>query len=310
MSNERWKLPNFFVVGAQKCGTTSLFEQLRKHSQVFIPEIKEPEFFATPPPPGQRGKILQWRACRTVEEYRHVYRDAGKFAAVGDLSPGYLWDPRAPGSIRETCPEAKIVIMLRDPVMRAHSAYLMNYGRGRDTSPNFGEALRRDAVRDKSHYCGSYFYVEYGLYAEPVARYFDVFGRDRVLVLLFDELAADPQALFTRLAYHIGIDPQEFHSLELSEVHNAYRMPRFMKAFRIAGALGLRTKLIPRSMRNRLHDTFLFERQRKPPLDEKSRQYLQEIYEPDVSRLENILGRSLPELRRSWTAEAALPNGV
>jgi hypothetical protein len=290
--------PNFFVVGAQKCGTTSLYAHLKRHPQVFVPALKEPDYFAALPPAS--GMLFPTLRCRTLDDYQAMYRGAGRFAAIGDLSPTYLWDEVSAGRIHEACPQARIIIMLRDPVVRAHSAYLMNLGRDYDRNPTFRQALEKEQTRDKSSWYTAWQYVEAGLYAAQVRRYVETFGREQVLVLLFDDLKENPRKLFAQVAAHIGVDPEGFGTADLSAAHNTYKMPRFMTAYRIAGALGLRSWLLPPPVRAWFHRFPLLFDRTKPPLDDQSRQYLQKIYDPDVAELEKLLGRTFPELRKSW----------
>jgi Sulfotransferase family len=290
-------LPNFFVVGAAKAGTTSIYHHIKMHPQIFVPEEKEPSFFATPAPPGVKPFHAR---CPTFDEYKKMYQGSVGFTAVGDLSTPYLWDENAPRRIHEACPNAKIIIMLRDPIARAYSFYLMNLLTELDTTPTFQEALRRDAARDKSTWFTCFQYVGAGLYHDQVRRYLDLFGSERVLVRLFDELKENPHDLYAAIAAHLDIDAEPFHAIEVDQAHNYYRMPRFRVAYRIAGALGLRTKLLPPSVRRWLnHNPLLFDR-KKPTMDDASRQYLKGIFEPDVARLEALLGRTFPELRKSW----------
>jgi hypothetical protein len=229
-----------------------------------------------------------------------MFQGSEGFAAVGDLSTPYLWDENAPRRIHDACSDAKIIIMLRDPIARAYSFYLMNLLNELESAPTFREALRRDATRDKSTWFTSFQYVEAGLYHDQVRRYLELFGSERVLVRLFDELKENPRDLYAAIADHLGIDAAPFDAIKVSEAHNYYRMPRFRVAYRIAGALGLRSKLLPPSVRRWLnHNSLLFDR-KKPPMEDASRQYLKGIYEPDVARLEALLDRNFPELRKSW----------
>ena len=290
--------PNFYVVGAQKCGTTSLYQHLKKHPQVFLPEVKEPAYFSDPPPPG--AKLLYPDSRVTIDYYQGLYRDARGFEAIGDTSPHYLRDADSARRIHEVCPGAKIIVMLRDPVVRAHSAYLMNLLRDFDSAPTFGQALQRDKERNKGSWFTAWQYVEAGLYSSQVRRYLDKFGKDQVLVLMFEDLAVRSQELFAQVASHLGVDPGLIDVTSVSEPHNYYRMPRFKTAYRIAGALGLRSKLTSPSFRRLLNRSGLLFKTEKPPLDAESRKYLQEIYGPDIAQLEELLGRKLPELRKSW----------
>ena len=238
-----------------------------------------------------------------MEEYQQLYRRARGFAAIGDLSPIYLWEENAAKRIYKVSPTAKIIIMLRDPVVRAHSYYLMHLRIGGESALSFKEALRRDSTRNKSSWFTSWQYVEAGLYSAQVRRYLDVFGRDQVLIRLFDDLAKDPEGLFAGIARHIGVDPTLFGGADLSEAYNTFKAPRFALAYRIARSAPvkkLRQKVMPRSAQKWLKSSPFLYRTKKPPLDDESRQLLQKTYDPDISCLEEMLGRKLPELRKSW----------
>src|SRR6266849_533449 len=136
--------PNFFLVGAAKAGTTSAYAYLSQHPQVFFPRIKEPHFFTRVRPSGEQRFFVEAITDRTA--YLRLFRGARGFGVVGDASPSYLWHPHVAHRIRARVPDAKIAIILRDPVERAHSHYLMDYREGvQDLS--FYEALVRDMNR-------------------------------------------------------------------------------------------------------------------------------------------------------------------
>jgi hypothetical protein len=292
--------PNFYVVGAQKCGTTTLYEHLAKHPQVFVPEAKEPEFFSAAP---DSGFVHGSKVCKTVDDYQRQYQPGAGYPAIGDFSTGYLWDDQVPAKIRAVTPEAKIVVMLRDPVARAHSAYLMVYRNGKDTARTFQEALERDAHRSRSSWFSAFHYVDAGLYHLQVKRYLDTFGSDRVLVLMFEDLIRQPRELLVRISRHLGIDPEPFSSLDLSEAYNQFRAPRSMGAYKLLRnpyLKKLRKRVLPAAAQNWLRDNPLFYSHKKPDLDEASRGMLERIYDSDISSLENLLSKRYAELRKSW----------
>ncbi len=291
MTDRKLIWPNFFIVGAVKSGTTSLYAQLKKHPQVFLPEMKEPHYFASSPQPPN----LEDQHCTgDLEAYQRLYRGAESFPAIGDASPSYLWDEKAPRNIYEVCPQAKIIIILRDPVARAYSEYHMAIMNGSETLP-FPEALRLDYAREKKGYWIARLLVELGMYHDQVLRYFDTFGRDRVLVLLFEDLIKNPKDLYARIATHLGIDPGAFDASEYTDAQNAYKMPRSLIVYHLwtsPASRALRRKLLPPSVQKRIRNSSilqLFFDNKKPEIDDESRRFLQAVFEPEVTALKLFL---------------------
>ena len=297
-SNVVW--PNFFVVGAVKCGTTSIWAHLRQHPQVFVPAVKEPHFFADCVAPVPKA-VAHQHCPGDVERYQRLYQGAEKYAAIGDLSPSYLWDEDAPAKIHKVSPQAKIVIMLRDPVDRAFSHYLLKVQEGAERRP-FLKAVQEDYALKQKGWWISNLYVELGLYTAQVRRYMEIFGEDQVKVFLFDDLNRNPEDLFSRLCQFIGIDPALVEKSELEKVHNPYKVPRSRVFFGVASFLGpkIRHMLLPASLRWRLYNSSLLFDMKKPRQTDESKRFLQGLYEPEMTRLEQLMDRKLPELRKSW----------
>ena len=288
--------PNFYVVGAIKCGTTSIYAHLRQHPEVFLPAIKEPHYFVTLKSTARKDYADRW--VGNLETYQQLYQGASGFPAVGDLSPSYLWDPTTPGRIHAVCPDARIIILLSDPVDRAYSHYLMEW-RDYKAPKSFWQALQDDYFATDKGLCITNLYVELGLYCDQVKRYIETFGQDQVLVCLFNEFR-DSRALFGKIARHIGISETPFDAMILDRAFNTFHAPRNMGLHR-----ALR-KIFPQDARRLVREminlptvsNFLYT-SRKPPLDKRSRRFLQDQYEGDIARLEELLGRKLPELKGS-----------
>ena len=293
--------PNFYVVGAAKCGTTSVWAYLRKHPQVFLPKMKDPSYFISAPRrPGPDHCV------GNLEAYQSLYRGAKGYKAIGDTTTGYLFDRNVPGRIHEVCPHARIVILLRDPVARAYSNYYMFERYGVERLPFF-EAVQRDHSKAiETNNFGALFpqlYVELGLYYEQVLRYIETFGREQVGIFLFEDMQKDTRKVMSSICCHIGVDPALMDSKELARRHNPGRVPRVRWLYHAARAVlsqPLRRKIFPVSVRDWLGESPLFYKGYKQPRDERATKYLQSIYDPDLRRLEELLERKLPELRSSW----------
>ncbi|MGH7916925.1 MAG: sulfotransferase family protein [Candidatus Binataceae bacterium] len=295
---ETW--PNFFIVGAAKAGTTSLYAYLRQHPRIFLPKVKEPQYFATVRPAPEYAHLVD--AVTDRERYLRLFRKADHYAAVGEASPSYLWDPEAAARIKQSVPEARIIISLRDPIERAYSHYLMDYREGAQDLP-FYEALCRDLARDEKGIGISYLYVELGQYAAQVSRYLEAFGPERVQILMFEDLRRETRKTVAQVARFLGLETAPVSAIDTSTVHNGYSVARARWARRLAGARWTRTlgqTVVPHSVGAFIFEKFMLKPAVKPPIDQDAVRLLRDIYEPDVRQLERTLGRSLPELRRSW----------
>lgn len=301
MSPPLW--PNLFIVGAAKAGTTSLYEYLRGHPDVFFPSIKEPHFF-TEVRPAPEHRYAQRRFVTRREEYLALYEGAKGKALRGDASPSYLWCPAAPARIAQVSPEARIVVLLRDPIERAYSHYLMEFREGADHG-TFAEALARDQARPEKGWAVSHLYLELGFYATQLARYFEHFPRAQVFVLELEELRGQKarREALARLCAFLGIDPAGLDEEAFAHVANGYAAPRAEWLRRLAGARWARAignRLVPERLGRAVFERFFLRPAPPPPIPEALRAELARLYAPEIDRLEVLLGRTLPSLRRAW----------
>lgn len=240
----------------------------------------------------------------TFQHYRRLYRNAAGFPAIGDITPLYLWDQNTARNIHEFSPNAKIIVTLRDPIARAFSQFLQYQREGTEPERSFEKAIRRYDNKQDRLWEHSHEYIEMGMYCEQVQRYLEVFGAGQVLILLTEDLSRNPKEFFLSIANHLGIDPEPLMQENLGEAHNAFRIPRFGKLYHVIG--GSRTKdfvmeYLPDRLKHWLKESpALYAAAKKPRLEEGARKLLQERYEPDISCLEKLLQRELPELRMSW----------
>jgi hypothetical protein len=302
--------PTFFLVGAQNSGTTSLYSQLRQHSEVFLPPLKEPHFFSDLPPlAGMRYPI-----ARVAEQdaYLRLFNQAGDYKAIGDASTSYLWDPGAPYRIHAANPQAKIVMLLRDPIERAQSHYLMDVRDGWQHLP-FREALQQDWQSTEKRHGMARLYIDLGLYCRQVERYLKLFGPERVCILSFTSLDAQPmngaRPALSQVVDFLGLDSAQLSRIDTSRRENEFTVSRWRWVSRIAGArwarrLGL--TLVPASLgstffiKQLVFEPLFLKRADKPPIPAEVKEWLISIFKDDVSALEKLLGRSLPDLRRTW----------
>jgi Sulfotransferase family len=273
--------PNLFVVGAPKSGTTSLWRWLGEHPEIFMSPVKEPRFFS-----GSRSL----RSVTDRESYLRLFADARSEKLRGEATPSYLARKRVPEAIRAVSPEARIVISLREPVDWTHSAYLRNVEDGIEDR-TFLEAVSDDlahrrAAPDRSPY------VRPSLYSRSVERYMRSFG-DRVTVLFFENLAADPRGTMRGLYGALGVDAGFADRFD-PKPQNQYAVPRNAAIKPLLAGRRLVRGLIPRGLRQGLFNAMMTPAP-KPEPDPESVRMLREAYEPDVVALQALLGRRLPQ---------------
>jgi hypothetical protein len=294
-AEEIW--PNFFIVGAQKAGTTSLYFYLKKIPGVYMPPLKELFYFA---PHAVQSSIAD--VIRDKKEYLKLFENARGYTAVGEATPFYLCDPDAPKLIHQTVPHARIIMILRDPIERAYSNYLMKM-KYSGMKSSFHDELMRDYKSQEKMFGRSTMYVEFGMYYEQVKRYLDIFGREQVKVIIFEEFVQHPEQIVNEVLAFLGVN---YTVTEIREQYNPYSVPRSTIAlwifafFRWLRARNIKfykiLNLLPDSLVESLPEKILFKRKQKPKIEPKAVKFLQEIYRDDVIRLESLLGRSLPWL--------------
>jgi len=275
--------PNFFIVGAAKAGTTSLYAWLRQHPQVYMSPVKEPHYFSKDLVKNVRFMISE------EQEYLKLFRHAANFRVIGEASASYLPFGRIVAErIKAAVPHARIIIILRDPVERCFADYLMHV-RNRQESMPFYEALVNSHLSEV--------YIQ--RYTQPVSDYLGVFGKENVLVLMFEDLKKNPRALLKQVAQFLDVDEEPMMEVKLS-VENPGGVPRGRMS---RAVLALRRRIpvpvlpLPKALKSSLGRLLLAP---KPPMDPKAVEYLRPIFEADLRELEQVLGRPLTELRKVW----------
>lgn len=290
-------LPDFLVIGAARAGTTALHRFLRQHPDVYMPSVKEPNFFA------YEGKSL---ACKgpgadyinnsitELESYRALFSHARPGALKGEASPLYLFEPDAPANIARHIPKAKLVVVLRNPVEQAFSHYLYAVKQRIEPLDDFVEALRSEADRLAAGWQPLFGYSTFPRYGEQLARYFQLFPRDQFFIRTYEDFSQNQAQFLQELFTFLGVDPTI--EVDLSERPNAGGTPKsrliqdfLMKPNPITGAVGL---VVPRELRWRIRDWLAgFNLKRGAEMPPEAREMLRERLSDDVARLGALLDR-------------------
>ncbi|MEO8271611.1 MAG: sulfotransferase [Aureliella sp.] len=206
--------PNFFIVGAPKCGTTTLYETLRQHPRVFMPFdkqnywiTKEPGYFC--PELIARGNL----AIDNLSSYLQLFADAQGEDRIGEASALYLFSKTAARSIAEFCPAAKIIVMIREPVAMMQAWHADNLRHGHDDVLSFQQAIELEPMRQQGQSipAGSGYplclqYRAMASFSQQIERYLSVFGREQIKVILLEDMAAAPRATLNTVLEFLGLE--------------------------------------------------------------------------------------------------------
>jgi hypothetical protein len=285
-SPTRW--PNLFLVGAAKAGTTTLYGHLRAHPSIFMSPLKEPHFFSRIRTDPARAALYPY--VSEPQAYLELFAGAGTQPFRGEASASYLWDRGAADRIAAACPDAWIVISLRDPVERAYSNYWNDIREGLDDR-QFLTAIKEELRLAEPQWGLTSLYVDCGWYAAAVRRYLELFP-DRVAVLFFERFIVTPKPEMRALFERLRLDPTVADSLP-ERADNRFRLPRGSLAGQLLGSPLMRRvarAALPRSVRPLAKERFLLRTAAKPPMDPRARRLLEDIYEDDSRELAATIG--------------------
>jgi len=293
-------IPDTFIVGAPRCGTTAMWSYLGAHPEIFMAGKKEIAHF---------GDVVNDPAYKDRELYLAEFEAAGGAKRVGEATVWYLYSELAAREIKEFNPQSRIIIMLRNPVDMIRSLHAKNLMIGQEDEKDFTAALalepaRRDRERLADGTCPlrPCFYREIGRVSSRVAAYFDVFGRDRVHVVIHDDLRDDSAAAYrgvlefleVALEFKPDLDPvNEHRELRSLLLHRALRnIPDFVRT--------LGKKLLPSNIRpGRALMDLNAPSQRPMEMAPGLRRELRHEFAPEVAKLSELLGRDLAHWSRT-----------
>jgi hypothetical protein len=311
-SGARQRVPDFFIVGHAKSGTSALYEMLRRHPQVYMPDVKEPWYFV--PELRSRAKGAgDERHPRTLDGYLALFQDAAPEQRAGEATPSYLFSEHAAARIAELQPDAKIIAIMREPASFLRSLHMQFLQTGVETERDLGKAIalegrRREGkdVPSTSTRPQALLYSEHVRYVEQLRRYEQQFGRERMLVLVYEDFRADNEATLRRVLRFLDVD--DTVAIEPLEVNptvgiRAPRVSGLVRSLYLGRGPGARRAkraiktLTPSRLR---HGAMAIERRAQlgEPLavDEQLMAELRARFAPEVSALAEYLDRDMAKL--------------
>jgi hypothetical protein len=293
--------PNFFIVGAPKCGTTALYEYLKAHPNIFMPTLKEPHFFST--------DLVTHPIVTTLEDYLGLFEDSTSLhLRIGEASASYLLSSKALLNIREFNRDAKIIAMFRNPVEMVHSFHSQLLYWSDETVEDFEAAWRLQERRsqglDLPRTCREPFWLQYAQIARfgtQTQRLLSTFPREQTKLILYDDFAASPQDIYNEVIDFLEIERNhrtdfprvnENKRVKIAWFRDFYRKPppALHKAYRLLKqAMGTERVV---AVKNKIVNMNTV-RERRPPLSPGLRAELVEVFHDEVVLLSKLLNRDL-----------------
>lgn len=290
-------LPNVFIVGSAKSGTSSLYQYLKQHPAVFMSRIKEPHYLCSDcfperfTGPGDEG--FSDNIVRNREAYLELFENPGEATILGEASVYYLNFPDSAERIKALNPDAKIIAVLREPVSRAFSAYLHTTRDGRETL-SFELALKVESERIAKGYQPLWWYQQIGYYSQQVRRYLEVFDPSQIRIFLYEDLK-DTERVLQEVFKFLDIPPDI--PVDTSIRYNVSGVPKSRWIYNFfAQPNPLKSALkpfFPTALRQRLGHQAKAMTLQRIELRRETRTMLQERYRDDIHELEQLLDRDL-----------------
>jgi hypothetical protein len=309
-------VPTFLVVGAARSGTTGLVEGLRTNTQVFITEPKEPHYFAFHggavdfQGPGDAATINRV-SVPDIDDYLSLYPKGG-YAVYGDgsVSTMYYHEHALPEVLRMN-PQMRLIVLLREPVSRAHSSFQYMRARGFEPLEDFLEAVRAEPERKRDNYHHLWHYTSMSLYADAVAAMADAVGPEQLSVLFYDDLERDYEGTVSQALRFIGAPEQEGEASGVPRV-NISGTPRAQTLQRVIWSItrhemvrGTVKRVTSYRMRESVRRLFL----RRTEVPRGAVKELAPRFGEDLARLNEVLDRVGVNERPGWLTEKSAGGG-
>src|SRR4051812_13577463 len=293
-------LPDFLIAGVPKAGTTALHAALVRHPGLFLPAVKEPKFFLTdgrPPATGGPGDVQTYQEhVWRPEDYEALFDPAPPGARLGEATPFYLYERGGHERIKALVPSARLILLLRDPVDRAHSNWTHLWNAGLEPEADFLAACRAEPERKAAGWAGFWHYISLGRYGEQVQHLYRHFPREQVLLLRYRELKDAPGATLDRVCAFLGVEtglltsiPRENVNRHVVEDNGVNRVLRAL--LRTGGHVGHRFP-VPLRLAARGPLLTLLHRKRgtRPVTTPQERAALLPLFADDIALLQEVTG--------------------
>tara|TARA_S200000501_G_scaffold341861_1_gene351551 strand:- start:7992 stop:8957 length:966 start_codon:yes stop_codon:yes gene_type:complete len=314
--------PNFFIVGAAKSGTTSIYNILENHPEIFMCPIKEPHHFSKDIKISNFNDSYKKRNIFDIDEYlssenlehKHIayindfskyiqlFRNVTNQKIIGEVSNGYLYSELAAREIFKFNPTAKIIIILREPVDRCFSHWLMDYRIGLSRSNSCIDDIMYDYnLNDKIWGGLSHTYIQIGLYYDQVKRYVDIFPKENLKILFFKDLKNNPNKFEKEILNFLNLESSK-NEKKIEKKFNQARVPKYRFSSLVYNYFISRPhlkKVIHPSLAKKFKNLlFTPNFEKKNYLTSSDKNEIQKFFIEDINNLENLLEVNLSDWKK------------
>ncbi len=301
------KKPNLFIVGEAKCGTTALHYFLSQHPEIYMSELKEPNYFNKDF--HKKAKKLKRKAgflkLKTDKDYLKLFKSAKNEKIIGEATPDYLMSEEAAKRIAEFNPNAKIIAMFREPVSYLYSLHSQLVFNLAEPEKDFLKALALEKERKKGRHLPKsvavpdvLFYSERAKFAEHLKRFYKYFKKSQIKVIIFEEFIADNKKTYKEVLEFLGVDKGFIPEFKIVNANKELRIGSLKKLANAMSLPGITAKL-PKPLRKLLaliFDKLTYKNKKRKKLDEEAKKILMKRYKKEVLRLSKLLNKDLVKL--------------
>lgn len=300
------QLPDFLIIGAGKSGTTSLDNYLKQHPDIFIPELKEPNFYGYELTKiadfnGDQGEINHYKSSVTnLEDYLKLFKGAKPGQKKGETSNTYMYHKDAPTRIKYYIPDVKLVAILRQPAERLYSRYLHLARENRVPTNSFSDCLDKDTIWWKRNDL-----IKEGFYYKNILPYYELFPKENIKVILYEEFNSQPGKVLKDLYNFLGVDSEFKNDTSIKYNESGIIKNKFID--KIYGQNGIVKNavrsLIPNTLLQKIKSNDTFQRNLstlrgnnlvRPKFDPNLKSQLtKEVYHSDILQLQELIGRDI-----------------
>jgi hypothetical protein len=293
-------LPNFLIISAPRTGTTSLYFYLDQHPSIYMSPVKEPGYFILEEgkPMSRPGKINKNLTYTNLESYSKLFDGITNETAFGEATTFYFYKPEAPKRIKETIPNVRLISVLRNPIERAYSDYMLHRGLLEiEPEEDFLTALIAEINQPKEfkNWWDERRYIFAGLYHQHLSRYLEYFQDSDLMIILYEDFKDDTLSVLKSIFRFLEVD-EDFEPVTNFQ-YNTSGVPQNYLLHSLATKPNKLTNLLRRIVPDR-YKTFLIsvlqnKNYKKPTMDEEARDFLRKQFKDEIDQLQILINRDL-----------------